>query len=156
RQLLGLPVIQAQRRKPAHVSELECQNRVRMLRRLRRSYTEMMNQSLQGAAWLELGLASKPDAVQNAANLILRVGSCPEQPLPPGTSITQVYDEAEHELLILGEPGAGKSTLLLDLAQQLLVRAEQDEAHPLPVILPLSTWAVKRSALENWMAEQMS
>jgi predicted NACHT family NTPase len=42
----------------------------------------------------------------------------------------QVYDEAGGELLILGEPGAGKTTLLLQLARELLSRAEQDESLP--------------------------
>jgi hypothetical protein len=40
----------------------------------------------------------------------------PPHPLPAGTSIVQVYDESESDLLILGEPGAGKTTLLLELA----------------------------------------
>jgi NACHT domain len=142
---------------PAHqqVSAGQNQNRVRMIRRLRRSYSDLMSQSLQGAAWLELEIASKPDAVQNAANLLLRMERSTEELLPAGTSITQAYDEAGHELLILGEPGAGKSTLLLNLAQQLLVRAETDETHPLPVILPLSSWAVKRLPLQEWIAEQL-
>jgi hypothetical protein len=112
RRLLGLPTT----RKPAPPSPLQNQNRIRMLRRLRRSYTDLMNQSLQGAAWLELGLAENPDAVQNAANFLLHSEGRIAQPLAPFTSITEVYDAAEHELLILGEPGAGKSTLLLDLA----------------------------------------
>jgi serine/threonine protein kinase len=140
----------------ARVSVLQNQNRVRMLGRLRRSYSDLMSQSLQGAAWLELSLADKLDAVQNATNLFLRMERSTEELLPAGASITQAYDEAEHELLILGEPGAGKSTLLLDLAQQLVVRAEEDQTHPLPVILPLSSWAVKRPKLEDWIAEQMS
>jgi hypothetical protein len=135
---------------------LEQQNRERMLRRLRRAYRDLMSQSLQGAAWLELGLAERPDAIQNAANLLLRVESRAERHLSPSTSITEVYDEAEHELLILGEPGTGKSTLLLDLAKHLVERAEKDQIHPLPVILPLSTWAVKRGSLQDWMAEQIS
>ncbi len=132
------------------------QNRVRMLRRLRRAYSEIMSQSLQGTAWLELEIASTPDAVQNAAHLLLHMERSTEELLPAGTSITQAYDEAEHELLILGEPGAGKSTLLLNLAEQLLLRTEHDETHPLPVILPLSTWAVKRPKLEDWIAEQLT
>ncbi len=92
---------------------LSLQNRARMLERLRHSYGDLMSQSLQGAAWLELGIASKPDVVQNVANLLLRVKSRTEKLLPPGTSIVEAYDEVKHELLILGEPGAGKSTLLL-------------------------------------------
>jgi serine/threonine protein kinase len=141
---------------PPRASAGQNQNRVRMLGRLRRTYGDLMSQSLQGAAWLELGKASRPDAVQNATHLLLHVSNRAVHHLPPGTSITQAYDEAEHELLILGEPGAGKSTLLLDLAQQLLIRAETNETHPLPVILPISTFAVKRPKLEDWIAEQMS
>ena len=132
------------------------QNRVRMIRRLRRSYSDLMSQSLQGVTWLELGIATKPDAVQNATHLLLHIPNRATQHLPSGTSIKEVYDEAEHELLILGEPGAGKSTLLLDLAQKLLVQAEQDQTQPLPVILPLSSWAVKRPRLADWIAEQIS
>jgi serine/threonine protein kinase len=141
---------------PPRVLVLQNQNRVRMLRRLQHSYRDLMDQSLQGAAWLDLGLASKPDAVQNAAHLLLHVSNRAVQHLPSGTKISEAYDEAEHELLILGEPGTGKSTLLLNLAQQLLTRAEQDQTHPLPVILPLSSWAVKRPKFEDWIAEQMS
>jgi serine/threonine protein kinase len=140
----------------ARASVLQNQNRVRMLRRLRHSYHDLMSQSLQGTAWMELGMASKPDAVQNAVHLLLRMERSTEELLPAGTSITQAYDEAGQELLILGEPGAGKSTLLLNLAEQLLVRAETNETHSLPVILPLSSWAVKRPKLEDWIAEQMS
>jgi transcriptional regulator with XRE-family HTH domain len=139
-----------------HTATKPSQNRARMLRRLGHAYSELMSQSLQGAAWLELGLTHKPDAVQNAANLLLRMQRGTGQDLPADTSIVEVYDAAEHELLILGEPGAGKSTLLLDLAQKLVVRAEQDETHPLPVILPLSTFAVKRLKFEDWIAEQMA
>jgi len=132
------------------------QNRVRMLRRLRRSYSDVLAQSLQGAAWMELGLAHQPAAVQNATTLLLHLAHRPEQLLPPGTSLTQVYEEAAHELLILGEPGAGKSTLLLQLAQQLVARAEQDDTQPLPVLLPLSSWAVTRPPLQDWLAEQVA
>ncbi len=132
------------------------QNRVRMLRRLRRSYSDVLAQSLQGAAWMELGLAHQPAAVQNATTLLLHLAHRPEQLLPPGTSLTQVYEEAAHELLILGEPGAGKSTLLLQLAQQLVARAEQDDTQPLPVLLPLSSWAVTRPKFQDWLAEQVA
>lgn len=143
---------------PAYVapSSLTQRNRTYMLQRLRYSYRELMAQSLQGAAWLELGLAQKPDAVQNATTLLLRQSNQPERLLPPGTSIVQVYEEANHELLILGKPGVGKSTLLLQLAQHLVEQAEQDAARPLPVILPLSSWAVKRPLIQDWLGEQLS
>jgi hypothetical protein len=154
--LLGRPLPSSAQPQRSSTSTLERQNRERMLRRLRRSYTDLMSQSLGGAAWLELGLAEKPAAVQNAATLLLRVAHRAEQPLPAGTAITQVYDDVERELLIIGEPGAGKSTLLLDLAQHLVSRAERDDRHPLPIILPLSSWASTRPPLEDWLSEQLT
>jgi serine/threonine protein kinase/energy-coupling factor transporter ATP-binding protein EcfA2 len=131
-------------------------NRERMLRRLHRSYQDLLAQSLQGIASIELGLSEKPRAVQNVTNLALRIAQQGEQTLPPGVLITQVYEDAGEELLILGEPGAGKSTLLLQLAQYLVTKAEQDDGYLLPVILPLSSWAIKQATLEEWMVEQIA
>jgi len=127
-----------------------------MVRRLRLRCRQLLEQTLQGAALLELGLSHKPGAVSSAAALVLRLPHQPERPLPFGTSLLSVYDEAEQELLILGEPGAGKSTLLLELAQHLVERVEQEQSHPLPVILPLSSWAVKQLPLRDWMWEQVA
>jgi len=132
------------------------QNRVRFLARLRYQYGELWEQSLQGAALLTLGLNEKPDAVLHHTGPLFLSGQRQERPLPPGTSIAEVYEEAGHELLILGEPGAGKSTLLLELARVLVGHAERDAGHPLPVILPLSSWAVKQQPLEEWLPAQLS
>src|SRR5262249_29819522 len=119
-------------------------------------YRDLLVQSLQGMAWMELGLTERPDAVQNMTTLTLRIAPQEARTLPLGVSILQVYEEAEEELLILGEPGAGKSTLLLHLAQHLVIQAEQDEQSLLPVLLPLSSWAVKQAELEDWMVEQIA
>ena len=132
------------------------QNRTRMLGRLRHSYSELLEYSLQKVVRIELGLAGMPNAVQNATNRLVRLSQQGAQILPPGTSIMEVYETSERELLILGEPGAGKSTLLLHLAQMLVQLAEQEEAHPLPVVLRLSSWAAQKPALEDWMSEQLA
>ena len=115
------------------------QDRAHMLRRLRMRYEQLLAQSLQGAVQLELRLASRPAVVQNTISLSLRLPDQSEHPLPPNTLITQMYERAQQELLILGEPGAGKSTLLLELARSLVEQAEQDATRPLPTLLPLST-----------------
>lgn len=140
---------------PTRTPSLQKQRHIEALRQLRYSYREMMDESLQGITWLELGLTEKPDAVQTACSLLLRIGNRAGKRLPPGTSIIEVYDKVEHALLILGEPGVGKSTLLLNLAQQLIERAEQDESQPLPVLLSLSSWAFTRPLpLQDWIAKQ--
>lgn len=57
---------------------------------------------------------------------------------------------------MLGEPGASKSTRLLSLALNLVGCAEQDVSQPLPVLVPLSSWATKRQPLEGCFAEQIA
>ena len=154
RRILGRPITAplAHEKQPS----VEEQNRKRMRERLRRTYDDLLAQSLAEVTRMELDLADKPDSVQNATTLLFRTSTRPERLLPPGTSILHVYDEAIHELLILGAPGAGKSTLLVELARQLVVRADGDDTHPLPAILPLSSWAVKRPSLQIWLAEQVA
>ena len=64
-----------------------------MLRRLRVRYEQILAQSLQGAVQLELGLAERPTAIQNAVSLALRLPHQPEQLLPAHTSILQAYEQ---------------------------------------------------------------
>jgi hypothetical protein len=132
------------------------QNRVRFLRRLHHQYDQIWRQSLQGAARLTIGLKEQPDAVKHHTGLLFRAPQQPERLLPEGTTIAQVFEEAGQQLLILGAPGAGKSTQLLELARYLVERAEQDEQVPMPVIIPLSSWAVKRLPLIDWLREQVA
>jgi NACHT domain-containing protein len=134
---------------------LSKQDRDHILKRLRRYYEQILSQSLQGAVQVELGLAERPAAVQNALSLSLHLPNQSEQ-LLPHTSIIQAYELAQCELLILGEPGAGKSTLLLELAHHLVVLAEQDATQSLPVLLPLSSWATKHPPLRDWLVEQVA
>ncbi len=133
---------------------LSMQERIHVLGRLRLRYEQMQAQSLQDLVQIELGLASRPAAIQNAASLSLRLPDQPEQLLPSHFSIVDAYEQAQQELLILGEPGAGKSTLLLELAHHLVEQAEQDTKQPLPVLLPLSSWATNRLPLQEWLSEQ--
>jgi hypothetical protein len=113
--------------------------------------------SLQGQVALELHLQERTDVIASSARLVfhqLETGEA--SPLPLGTSITQAYDRAQRGLLLLGPPGSGKTTLLLELARELLQRAENDSDHPLAIILNLSTWARTQLPLPQWLSEQCS
>ena len=74
---------------------------------------------------------------------------------PLGTRIPEVYDAANGQLLILGAPGSGKTTLMLELARDLLARAEQNAQQQMPVIFTLSSWAAKQQPLAEWMIEEL-
>jgi serine/threonine protein kinase/DNA polymerase III delta prime subunit len=140
---------------PARSSQAHM-NRQRLLQRVRLFWiTGVLERSLHGAALMALGLQEQPDAVVNPWRLVIQESEGTSIPLPAGTRITEVYDEVHGELLILGEPGSGKTTLLLELARDLLSRAEQELASPMPVVFNLSSWVRKRQPLATWLIEEL-
>lgn len=132
-------------------------NKAVMLERVRILWIKgVLDRSLHNAALIALHLNEQPSLVQNPFVLHELTYDGGERVLPAGTRITQVFDEAGGELLILGEPGSGKTTLLLELARDLLARAENDEAHSMPVVFNLSTWAVKQLPFDAWLTEELN
>lgn len=133
------------------------QNRQRILKRMRLIWIDgVFEQSLHYGPLITLGLYKCPDCVANPWRSLVGETKLPEQPLSLGTQLTQVYDDAGGSLLILGEPGSGKTTLLLVLARDLLNRAELDESHPIPVIFNLSSWAMKRQSILDWLVDELN
>jgi NACHT domain/TIR domain len=156
RHLLGRPITAPLTRPHTRTEALQNQNRIRMLRRVRKTWIDgLLMQSLHDAARIELHLQDRPDVLDTPLRLQVQELDQAPKTLPDGTTIVQVYDEADEELLILGEPGAGKTTLLLELTRTLLERAEHDEQFPLPVIFNLSSWAEKREPLHAWLIEEL-
>ncbi|GHO56210.1 hypothetical protein [Ktedonobacter robiniae] len=83
-------------------------NRARFLVRLYARYSAILAQSLQGAMLFALGLHTRLEAVNSPTRLVFRHLDTEERALPQDTSITQVYDEAGGEILLLGEPGSSE------------------------------------------------
>jgi phospholipase C len=138
-------------------ASLDQRNRLAMLKRVREDWISgVLNQSLFSVARIELGLVSKEDSVERPSNAMLQVLDQSPAALPPGTTITKVFDEHGGALLILGAPGTGKTTLLLELAQGLLERAERDDNYPIPVIFNLSSWALRRQPLGEWLVTELN
>lgn len=138
-------------------SPQEQRNRRAMLQKVRAIWiTGFLEKSLTDELRIELNLTDRPDVVDIPVNALYQEREGEPQPLPSGTNIIDVFDQAGGELLILGVPGAGKTTLLLELLSDLLQRADGDETHPIPVVFPLSTWVVERKPLKEWMVDQLN
>jgi TIR domain/NACHT domain len=149
-------MIEQQARPFVPLSPQNRQNRMRMLKQVRTIWIDgLLTQSLRHAARIELYLQDRPDVLANSWQLQYQELDQVPKRLPDGTAITQVYDSADGELLILGEPGAGKTTLLLELVCTLLERAEKDERFPVPMVFNLSSWAEKRQSLRIWLGEEL-
>src|SRR6266567_4511598 len=140
-----------------HLPELiDSQSRQRMLERVRAWWiTGLLRDSLHEAALIIPGLREQQNAVANPWSFSLQEMNQPARPLRSGTRIIQVYDYAQGELLILGEPGSGKTTLLLELTRDLIERAKRDETHPIPVVFNLSSWSLKQQPVADWLVEEL-
>jgi hypothetical protein len=136
---------------------LEERNRQAMLERVRSMWVEgVLEQSLYQVARMELGLAEAPAAIEHPWKLVAEQPERAPRVLPAGIPMREVFDQFDKTLLILGVPGSGKTTLLLELTRDLIERAKDDPAHPMPVVFNLSSWAVTRPALTEWLADELN
>ena len=116
-------------------------SRLKLLERLRKTWIEgVLERSLYHYARLELGLKVSSDTIHPWE--IRAVKGQEQVTLPPGTPVIQRFDRlgVGGSMVILGEPGSGKTTTLLELARDLLVRADGDADASLPVVLHLAGW----------------
>lgn len=128
-----------------------------MLQKVREIWLKgVLEQSLYNVARLELGLTTRPTAVEDAWQVLVQRPNQPQRRLLPGTRISAAFDEFGKALLVLGAPGAGKTTLLLELTKDLIDRAEKDTNHVLPVVFNLSSWAVRQPLLSDWLIDELS
>jgi transcriptional regulator with XRE-family HTH domain len=102
---------------------------------------------------LELSLAEQPDVVRDSYGDREREST----PLPPGTRLIDLFDNRfNRRCLILGGAGTGKTTTMLELARDLLARAEQTADAPVPVVFLLSRWTDQLGGLAAWIADEMA
>jgi DNA polymerase III delta prime subunit len=87
----------------------------------------------------------------------VKIGLKPPEPLPENTSIVEVFDRSAiaGKLLILGEPGSGKTTTMLELAKELVTRAENDPSYPIPVLFNLSSWKSDHQSIIEWLVDEL-
>jgi len=141
----------------ARLNLQERRNRRAMLAKLKSIWIDgLLEQSLAKELRIALDLIEKPDVVDLPLNAFVQELRQPPRALLAGTPIVEVFEKIGGELLILGAPGAGKTTLLLELARYLLERAISDEAHPIPVMFNLSSWARRQQPLATWLVDELN
>jgi len=126
---------------------------VQLAQRIRRRLED--NLGLVRRAHIHLGLQDMPDAVRPGWQQMHLQQAAERRNIPRGKTILELFDEQGGRLLILGVPGGGKTTLLLDLAQQLIQRAQRDAREPIPVVLNLASWARQALSLREWLAGEL-
>ena len=89
-----------------------------------------------------MGLTEHPALVTRALDVLVQRPELADQLHAPST-LVDIFDRSDRALLILGAPGAGDDALL-QLSRDLLQRTAQDPEQLIPVVFPLSSWAVRR------------
>jgi len=115
----------------------------------------VLENSLHGAALIELGVSEKRDAINHPWNTLLKHDDYAED-IQIGTGIASLFDRMSGELLILGQPGSGKTTMLLELGRRLIEYAQEDVAQPIPVVFNLSSWADERKPIADWLVDELN
>ncbi|MEZ4616994.1 MAG: NACHT domain-containing protein [Caldilineaceae bacterium] len=104
---------------------------------------------------LDVNLQEMPDLVRPTWNDVLPQPS----PLPAAyllsSQIRTLFSAAHHRLLIVGGAGCGKTTLLLQLVDQLTQVAINDPSQPLPMLLNLISWNIRKQPLADWLVEEI-
>ena len=140
------------------LSKEECRWRQVLIQNVKHYWIEgVLERSLHNHALIELGLEDRSQAVASPINGVEEFATEIERPFPEGTQATDIFDDlgAGRTLLILGEPGAGKTTTLLKLTKTLLTRIGDDFSQPIPVVLNLSSWAIKRQSIAEWLVQAL-
>jgi len=124
---------------PIKINTLEKRNRQILLSQVKRAWIDgVLKSSVFNAVLMQLNLISREDFVYPWLKE-LGVHSHPNYHIPQGTTITDIFDRIGGDIfLITGEPGSGKTTTLLELAEDLIERAEKDADALIPVVLNLS------------------
>lgn len=81
--------------------------------------------------------------------------TAPRQHVSHGEHLRELFDRADHQLLILGESGAGKSFKMLELVDALLQRAAVNRYLPIPVMFNLSSWTGHEESMAEWLSTQL-
>ncbi len=136
-------------------------NRRLMLERVKTIWIDgLLQSSLAGVARIDVGLVAQPGLVDQPFGAQVQELSQLLQPLSPSVALIDIFADLNGAMLILGAPGAGKTTLLLELARDLIVRAEHDPAHPIPVVFNVSSWGNQgqgetQPGLEQWLIGEL-
>jgi hypothetical protein len=136
--------------------ERERQEQITLLNRVKTfRIKSVLEKSVHHEVLVELGKEMRPSLVEHPWDVTIISSEQPDQPVPLGKRMIEIFDEMGQTLLILGEPGSGKTITLLELARDLIARAEMNRSHPIPVVFDLASWAGAKQSLADWLVQEL-
>ncbi|HEY9853785.1 MAG TPA: NACHT domain-containing protein [Leptolyngbyaceae cyanobacterium] len=130
-------------------------NRYKLLKAVKNEVTARLEQSLHNSVRIMLLKETSPQPMQRLWDVDVKIGKRSAFQLKREVSIAQVFAQTGGKLMILGTPGSGKTTTILELASELISRAENDVEKPLPVLFNLSAWQPKHENIADWLVAEL-
>ncbi|MDJ0713882.1 MAG: NACHT domain-containing protein [Prochloraceae cyanobacterium] len=129
-----------------------------MLDQVKNEVAARLNQSLHNQVYILLDKEEDISQVNPFWAIDVKVGIKPREQLRSKINIIKVYDREEinGKLLILGAPGSGKTTTLLQLAKELIARADKDCEEAIPILFNLPSWKNDRESIQHWMINSLT
>lgn len=112
---------------------------------------EVLDKGLYKLGPIQPTLVEVPNKLPQPVDMTFERYNRPPQALPPDIRMVQVFNTSGGQLLILGEPGVGKTTHMLELARDLITYARQEALAPIPIVLPLNSWAREQLPFAEWL-----
>ncbi len=135
----------------------DLKNREIMLKKVEAFWVKgVLENSLHDQVLIELGMEKHQQAVDHPWEMVLQTPDKPNQPIPSGTTMFDLFTQMQQSLLILGAPGSGKTTMLLELARDAISQALADANQPMPIVFNLSSWAEKQPPLADWLVDELN
>ena len=140
---------------PVHLTQRELRNRRDVLEDVKNEAVNRLAQSLQAGAPVAIFKEMQMHQVEHSWDAEVKLPP-PQRPPPSAAGILELFDNPAiaGKLLILGLPGAGKTVALVQLAQELVVRAERDLGQSTPVLLNLSSWNGDKP-VADWLVDEV-
>jgi hypothetical protein len=137
--------------------ERDRRNKLILLQKVRDFWIKgVLERSIHGAFLIEIEKEEQPKSVEHPWSKVIYTADQPNSTIPPNKKIIDIFDELGQSLLILGDPGSGKTTEMLELAREVIARAEKDLNVPIPVVFNLSSWTNRKQNIEDWLVEELN